>query len=129
MDIHVCAKHPNIGFQEKRNINKKNVGGIRMKILRNMLLIALSTAVILTIASGCKSQNNSSNASGKPITIEYASTNVVGSTDPSAQAREARRNFTQLLAALSLVSVSVLIIYSLFSNKIMEGMTAGAVKG
>lgn len=37
--------------------------------------------------------------------------------------------YTLMLAALTIVTIPVLFIYFLFSNKIMEGMTAGAIKG
>lgn len=38
-------------------------------------------------------------------------------------------DYTSLFAALILVSLPIIIIYSIFSKRIMEGMTAGAVKG
>lgn len=37
--------------------------------------------------------------------------------------------YTSLFAALAIVSIPVLVIYSLFSEKIMQGMSAGAIKG
>lgn len=38
-------------------------------------------------------------------------------------------DYTPMFAGLVLVSLPILIVYSIFSKKIMEGMTAGAVKG
>jgi raffinose/stachyose/melibiose transport system permease protein len=38
-------------------------------------------------------------------------------------------SYTLLLAALTLCSIPVIIVYSIFSNKIIHGMTEGAIKG
>jgi raffinose/stachyose/melibiose transport system permease protein len=38
-------------------------------------------------------------------------------------------NYPSLFAALTLVTIPIIIVYALFSKQIMEGMTAGAVKG
>lgn len=38
-------------------------------------------------------------------------------------------DYTAMFAALVLASIPILVIYSIFSEKIMEGMTAGSVKG
>jgi raffinose/stachyose/melibiose transport system permease protein len=37
--------------------------------------------------------------------------------------------FVQQLAAITLVSIPIFVVYSIFSRKIMDGMTAGAIKG
>lgn len=42
---------------------------------------------------------------------------------------ERSTDYPQMFAALTLVSLPVIAIYSIFSNKIMQGMTAGAIKG
>lgn len=42
---------------------------------------------------------------------------------------EHKVDYTSLFAGLILVSLPIFIVYSFFSNQIMEGMTAGAVKG
>lgn len=38
-------------------------------------------------------------------------------------------NYTQMLAAMAIVVLPVIIVYLAFSKKVMQGMTAGAVKG
>lgn len=38
-------------------------------------------------------------------------------------------NFPQLMAALTMATLPVIILYLAFYNKIMEGMMAGAIKG
>lgn len=42
---------------------------------------------------------------------------------------EQSTSYPLLFAALTLVTIPIIIVYSIFSNKIMEGMSAGAVKG
>lgn len=42
---------------------------------------------------------------------------------------ERSTSYPQMFAALTLVSIPVIVMYTFFSGKIMEGMTAGAIKG
>ncbi|TVX99832.1 carbohydrate ABC transporter permease [Cohnella terricola] len=38
-------------------------------------------------------------------------------------------NYTQMLAAMAIVALPVVIVYLIFAKRVMQGMTAGAVKG
>lgn len=38
-------------------------------------------------------------------------------------------NYVQMFAAIVIAVVPTIIVYSIFSNQIVEGLTAGAVKG
>lgn len=42
---------------------------------------------------------------------------------------EQSTSYPLLFAALTLVTIPIILVYCIFSNKIMEGMTAGAIKG